>query len=160
LDEPALDRTLPTADFVVLEGSTLDTKRVEACSPKTRLIQQFGRSYRNIDVATAHKLKIPAANLNRLSSQSAADHISALILALARNLLGAHRQVVARRDPTQTPAFISDPPRNKFNWVGQRGFRILAHSTIGFVGLGENSGYVAPVCATWACAFCTSNARD
>src|SRR5262249_45044368 len=113
VDEPALDRTLPTADFVVLDASTLDTKRVEACSPKTRLIQQFARSPRNIDVATAHKLKIPVANLNRLTSQSAADHISALILALARNLLGAHRQVVARRDPTQTPAFLSDPPRNK-----------------------------------------------
>lgn len=143
LDEPTLDRTLPTADFVVLESSTLGTKRIEACSPKTRLIQQFGRGYRNIDVATAYKLNIPVANLTRLSSQSSADHITALILALARNLLAAHRQVIARRDPTQRSAFINDPPRNKFNWVGIRNFRILAHSTIGFIGLGENSGYVA-----------------
>ncbi len=143
LDEPSLDRTLPTADFVVLESSILGTKRVEACSPRTRLIQQFGRGYRNIDVATAHRLKIAVANLNRLSSQSSADHITALILALARDLLAAHRQVIARRDPAQKAEFIADPPRNKFNWVGLRGFRILAQSTIGFIGLGENSGYVA-----------------
>lgn len=143
LDEPTLDRILPTADFVVLESSTLSTQRVEACSPKTRLIQQFGRGYRNIDVATARKLNIPVANLARLSSQSSADHITALILALARNLLTAHRQVLERRDPTQTPVFITDPPRNKFNWTGIRNFRILSHSTIGFIGLGENSGYVA-----------------
>ncbi len=143
LDETALDHALPAADFVVLEASTLDSKRVAACSPKTRLIQQFGRGYRNIDIATARKLKIPVANLNRLSSQSSADHITALILALARNLIGAHRQVIARRDTAQEPAFITDPPRNKFNWVSQRGFRILARSTIGFIGLGENSGYVA-----------------
>jgi glyoxylate reductase len=142
-DEPTLDRTLPTADFVVLEASTLGTKRVESCAPKTRLIQQFGRAYGNIDVATARKLNIPVANLARLSSQSSADHITALILALARNLLAAHRQVVARRDPTQTPSFSKDPPRNKFNWAGIRGFRILSHSTLGLIGLGENSGFVA-----------------
>jgi phosphoglycerate dehydrogenase-like enzyme len=142
-DEPTLDRTLPTADFVVLEASSLDAERVQACAPRTRLIQQFGRAYRNIDVATARRLNIPVANLTRLSSQSSADHITALILALARNLLTAHRQVVGRRDPAQTPAFAKDPPRNKFNWTGIRGFRILARSTIGLIGLGENSGFVA-----------------
>ncbi len=142
-DEPTLDRTLPSADFVVLEASTLGTKRVEACAPRTRLIQQFGRAYKNIDVATARRLNIPVANLTRLSSQSSADHITTLILALARNLLAAHRQVVGRRDPAQAPAFAKEPPRNKFNWAGIRNFRIIAHSTIGFVGLGENSGFVA-----------------
>ena len=142
-DELALERTLPTADFVVLEASTLGPERVESCTPRTRLIQQFGRSYGNIDVATARKLNIPVANLARLSSQSSADHITALILALARNLLAAHRHVVARRDPAQTPTFHKDPPRNKFNWAGIRNFRILAHSTLGLIGLGENSGFVA-----------------
>jgi len=141
--EEMLDRTLPAADFVVVEASTLGPKQVEACSPRTRLIQQFGRSYGNIDVATACKLKVPVANLTRVSSQSSADHITALILALARNLLQAHRAVVSRRDPAQPRAFPTDPPRNKFNWVGIRGFKILSRSTIGFIGLGENSGFVA-----------------
>ena len=142
-NEPKLDHVLPTADFVVVEASTLNTDRVKACAPKTRLIQQFGHAYPNIDVATARALNIPVANLKRLSSQSSADHITALILALARNLLAAHRAVTDCRDSTQSSAFAKDPPRNKFNWAGIRGFRILAHSTIGFVGLGENSGFVA-----------------
>ena len=94
-------------------------------------------------MATARKLNIPVANLARLSSQSSADHITALILALARNLLAAHRAVIDRRDPAQPPAFAKDPPRNKFNWAGIRNFRILTHSTIGLIGLGENSGFVA-----------------
>ena len=98
-----LDRMLPSADFVVVEASTLGKKQVEACGSKTRLIQQFGRSYGNIDVATARKLNIPVANLARLSSQSSADHITALILALARNLMAAHRSVVGRRDPAAAP---------------------------------------------------------
>lgn len=138
-----LDRTLPSADFVVVEASTLGKKQVEACGSKTQLIQQFGRSYANIDVATARKLNIPVANLARLSSQSSADHITALILALARNLMKAHRSVVGRRDPAAPPVFAKDPPRNKFNWAGIRNFKILSHSTIGFIGLGENSGFVA-----------------
>jgi len=138
-----LDQTLPSADFVVVEASTLGKKQIEACAGKAKLIQQFGRSYGNIDVATARKLKIPVANLARLSSQSSADHITALILALARNLFAAHRSVVARRDPAAPPAFATDPPRNKFNWAGIRNFKILSRSTIGFIGLGENSGFVA-----------------
>jgi phosphoglycerate dehydrogenase-like enzyme len=142
-DEAVLDRVLPAADFVVLEASTLNTQRVKACGGKTKLIQQFGRSYSNIDVATAQKLKIPVANLNRVSSQSCTDHITALIFALARNLLHAHRDVVGRRDPAQPLAFAQDPPRNKFNWAGIRGFKILAQSTIGLIGVGENSGFVA-----------------
>lgn len=142
-DEPTLDRTLPTADFVVLEACRLGADRVEACAPRTRLIQQFGRAYKNIDVATARRLNIPVANLTRLSSQSSADHITTLILALARNLLAAHRQVTGRRDPAQAPAFAKEPPRNKFNWAGVRNFCIMAHSTVGFIGLGENSGFVA-----------------
>lgn len=141
--EEILDRTLPSADFVVVEASTLGKKQVEACATKARLIQQFGRSYSNIDVATARKLNIPVANLARLSSQSSADHITALILALARNLFQAHRAVVGCRDPAQPPAFAKDPPRNKFNWAGIRNFKILSRSTIGFIGLGENSGFAA-----------------
>jgi hypothetical protein len=36
---------VPAADFVLVESSTLDTTRVAACSPRTQLIQQFGRGY-------------------------------------------------------------------------------------------------------------------
>src|SRR5262249_61021730 len=66
-DEPKLDHVLPTADFVVVEASTLSTDRVKACAGKTRLIQQFGRAYRNIDVATARALRIPVAKFSAFS---------------------------------------------------------------------------------------------
>ena len=108
-----------------------------------KLIQQFGRAYDNIDVAEARRCGVSVANLVRLSSLSSADHITCLILALARRLLPAHAASRARRNPSSAPAWSDDPPRNKFNWAGVKGFKILAHSTIGFIGLGENSGYVA-----------------
>ena len=142
-DEAMLEQSLPEADFVVLEASTLDAARLNLCSGKARLIQQFGRSYSNIDVAEARRLKIPVANLTRLSSQSCTDHITALILALARTLFQAHRAVLACRDRSKPGVFAHDQPRNKFNWGGIRNFKILPHSTIGLIGLGENSGFVA-----------------
>jgi len=141
--EDELDAALPAADFVVVESSTLDARRVRACGAKTKLIQQFGRSYGNIDTAAARECGVPVANLTRLSSLSCTDHITALILALARNLVPAHAAVVARRDPSKPASFAKDPPRNKFNWAGIRDFRVLPHSTIGLIGLGENSGFVA-----------------
>ena len=142
-NDSELDAALPGADYLVVEASTLDAARVNACAQRTKLIQQFGRSVDNIDLAAARRASVPVANLNRLSSQSSADHITCLVLALARRLIPAHMASLKRRDPALSPAWSDDPPRNKFNWAGVKGFRILAHSTIGFIGLGENSGYVA-----------------
>ena len=141
-DAAALDGALPNADVVVLEAATLDGSRVATCG-KARLIQQFGRLTGNIDLAAAARRDIPVANMTRLSTLSCVDHITALILGLARQLVPAHRSVVARCDPALTPAFAQAPPRNKFNWAGIRGFRILAQSTVGLIGLGEISGLMA-----------------
>lgn len=143
-DAATLDDSLGTADVVLLQTVTLDAARLEACAGRVRLVQQFGRLTGNIDLAAAARLGVPVASLTRLSTLSCADHVTALILAMARQLLPAHRSAVARRDPALTPAFAADPPRNKFNWAGIRGFRVLAQSTVGFIGLGEISGLVAP----------------
>lgn len=142
-DEAALDRNLGTADIIVLQTAMLDAARIQACAGRTRLVQQFGRLTGNIDVKAAMRLGVPVANLTRISTLSCADHITALILAVARQLLPAHRSVMARRDVALRPAFANEPPRNKFNWAGIRDFRILAQSTVGLIGLGEISGLVA-----------------
>ena len=142
-DDAALEGDLRSADVVVLEAATLSAARIEACAGKARLIQQFGRLTGNIDLTAARRLSVPVANMTRLSTLSCVDHITALILALARQLLPAHRSVRTRRDPVPAPAFAQDPPRNKFNWAGIGDFRIVAQSTVGLVGLGEISGLVA-----------------
>jgi phosphoglycerate dehydrogenase-like enzyme len=142
-DEAALDRALPAAEIIVAESRKFDGARLQACASKVRLIQQFGRLYGNIDIAAAQRLGIPVANFERLTTLSCADHVAALILSLARNLPAANRAVQARRNPVLRPAFAIEPPRNKFNWVGLGGFRVLAQSTVGFIGLGEISGLAA-----------------
>jgi phosphoglycerate dehydrogenase-like enzyme len=67
----------------------------------------------------------------------------ALLLALARNLVKAHQSVLAQRDTSLKAEFEKGPPRTKFNWTSIRDIRVLAENTLGFIGLGENSGEVA-----------------
>lgn len=143
VDDAALERALPSADFLITETTTITREHVRACAGRMKLIQKFGRDCRNIDLAAAEALGITVANLVRFSSLSSADHITALLLALARNLLSAHRSVLARRDPGLKPHFEKAPPRNKFNWASIRNIKVLAEHTLGLIGLGENSGEVA-----------------
>jgi phosphoglycerate dehydrogenase-like enzyme len=143
VSDAALDEALGSADVVVAETAAITRARVKACAARARLIQKFGRDPRNIDLAAAAEFGVPVANLLRISSLSVADNVMALLLALARNLLTAHRSVVARLDPSLAPRFPKNPPRNTFNWSSIRGLRVLGESTLGLIGLGENSGDVA-----------------
>ena len=141
--EVEFDAALPDADALVLERTALTPARLAALAPRVKLIQQFGQDVRHIDLASARRHKVTVADLVRFSSLSCADHITALVLALARNLLPAHRRVLAQRDAAKGSAFPTDPPRNKFNWGQVRDIRVLSEHTIGFIGMGENSGLVA-----------------
>lgn len=143
VEEADLGLAMQSADFLVTESTTITREHLRAGASRTKLIQKFGRDCGNIDIAAAHEFGLKVANLVRFSSLSSADHITALLLALARNLLAAHRSVLARRDPGLKPQFEKSPPRNKFNWASIRNIRVLAEHTLGFVGLGENSGEVA-----------------
>lgn len=142
-DEAEVDAALPQADCLVLERTPLPASRIAALAARAKLVQQFGQDTRHIDIAAAQKHGVTVADLVRFSSLSCADHITALVLALARSLLPAHRRVLAQREVSKAGAFPADPPRNKFNWGGIKDIRVLSEHTIGFIGMGENSGIVA-----------------
>jgi lactate dehydrogenase-like 2-hydroxyacid dehydrogenase len=142
-NEHELDAALPAADVVILETTPFTAARLEACAGRVKHIQQFGKISRHIDIATARRLRLSVANLQRISSLSCADNIVALVLALARNLVQAHNHVLAQRDPALPGVFPTDPPRNKFNWGRIRDIRVLAEHTMGFIGMGENAGLAA-----------------
>jgi phosphoglycerate dehydrogenase-like enzyme len=138
----ALERALPAADFLVTERAPVTRRHIES-GRQLKLIQKFGRDCDNIDLAAAREGGVAVASLLRRSSLSAAENVIALLLALARNLVLAHRSVLAVRDPALPPRFASGPPRTKFNWAGVRGIRVLATQSLGLIGLGEISGEIA-----------------
>ena len=142
-NEAEFDAALPHSDVIILETTPMPAARLEACAERAKHIQQFGTVARHIDLAAARRLGLSVANLQRFSSLSSADNIVALVMALARNLITAHNQVLARRDPALPATFATDPPRNKFNWAGIRDIRVIAEHAIGFIGMGENAGLAA-----------------
>lgn len=142
-NKDSLDEAISSADFLVVEREPIRRTLIQAGARRIQLIQKFGRDYRNIDVAAARECGIKVANVVRYSSLSSADNIMALLLALARNLVKAHRSVLAQRDTSLKGEFEKSPPRTKFNWTSIRDIRVLAENTLGFIGLGENSGEVA-----------------
>lgn len=138
-----LDDAAAAANFLVAEGEPIGRSHIQAGVPDLRLIQKFGMDCSSIDVAAASDLGVKVANLSRLSTRSAADNVMALLLALARNLVNAHRSVLERRDPTRKAQFEQGPPKNSFNWTSVRGIRVLASQTLGLIGLGEIATEVA-----------------
>jgi phosphoglycerate dehydrogenase-like enzyme len=142
-DESALEKAVAAADFLITEREPISRKHIEVASKRLRLIQKFGRDCENIDVCAAQELGIPVANLIRRSSLSSAENVMALMLALARNLIVAHNSVRAVREKNLAARFETGPPRTRFNWASVKGIRILAHQTLGLIGLGEISGEIA-----------------
>jgi phosphoglycerate dehydrogenase-like enzyme len=142
-DDAELDSVLEAADAIVLERTPLTASRLLASAPRLKLVQQFGQDTRHIDLEAARRHRIPVATLLRLSTLSCADHIVALVLMLARDLVRAHGTVMARRNPALPPSFPAGPPRNTFNWGRISTIRVLAEHTVGFLGMGEIAGIVA-----------------
>jgi len=142
-DETALEKAIPTADFLVTEREPLLRKHIALGARNLRLIQKFGRDCDNIDLQAAQELGVTVANLIRYSSLSSAENVIALLLGLARNLIYAHNSVLAVRQKQLPPHFETGPARTKFNWTSVRGIRVLATQSLGLIGLGENSGEIA-----------------
>ena len=138
----ALRRALPSAEVLVTEREPIGREELRA-APRLRLLQKFGRDLDNIDLSAAAEMGVPVASFLRFSTLSCCDHIMALLLALARNLVPAHAAVMAQRTPDAAPRFDESPARTKFNWASIGGFRVLCTQTLGLIGLGENSGEVA-----------------
>lgn len=153
-DEAALEKALPTADFLVTEREPITRKHIALGAKRLKLIQKFGRDTDNIDLQAARELGVPVANLLRYSSLSSAENVMALLLGLARNLIHAHNSVLAVRKKELPAKFETGPPRTKFNWTSVRGIRVLATQTLGLVGLGENSGEIAKRAAALGMKIC------
>lgn len=145
VDEPRnLASALPVASVLVTENEPVTDDILRQLAGHCRLVQKFGRDVRNIDLASASRHGVPVANLNRVSSQSAADHAMCLILALSRRLLFADGQVRRQKDAADlAPDGEQGKARTAFNWANIDNIRNLNELTIGFLGFGENSGAVA-----------------
>ena len=136
--EDELERLISDADYLVCERGRVDRQLMSKGAGKLKMIQKFGRDYRDIDLAAAKDLGISVSYMPRVSTRSVAEHAVALILSLSRNLIFAHGAAKNRKNATDGLK-SEGPPRTKFNWGNVSNIRLVRGKKLGLVGFGENA---------------------
>ena len=137
-EDDALEGLLSDADYLVCERARLDRRLMSKGAGKLKMIQKFGRDYREIDLVAAKDLGISVAYMPRVSTRSVAEHVTALLLSLSRNLIFAHQAAKNRRNAADGLK-SEGPARTKFNWGNIPNIRLLHGKKLGLVGFGENA---------------------
>lgn len=138
-----LERYLHDADVLVVEAEPIGAGTLEQAGERLKLILKFGRILENIDTACAAERGIDVATHARKTTISCAEHAIALMLALHRQLIGAHAAVVNPSDDPLRPRTSSGTVSTRFNWAGVSGVRLLHGQTLGLIGFGEIAREVA-----------------
>lgn len=129
--ESALRRLLETAEGLIVRSDvTVDDELLEH-APRLRVIGLAGTGVANIDVDSATRRGIIVTSTPGTSAIAAGEHTLALMLALGRNLVGAHNSLQAGYWPLER--------------ARQAGVQ-LAGKTIGIVGYGRVGRVVAERC--------------
>lgn len=135
---------LPQATVAIVEGFAIGAAQL-ATAPHLRAVQKYGSLARGIDVEACSARGVEVLTIRRRANIQCAEHIFALMLALARKIhLYANRltpEQLAERGHQLRPFDRRFTPNG--NWARVPGLRALNGSTIGIIGLGEIGREVA-----------------
>jgi glyoxylate reductase/D-3-phosphoglycerate dehydrogenase len=117
---PEYQAALAEADYLVGFVDMLVKDALYRAAPKLKLIQLLSAGYDRADIAAARRAKVPVANNGGANAVAVSEHALMLMLAVSRQLIRLHANVVAGR------------------WRGNATPRIheLRDRTLGIVGLG------------------------
>lgn len=129
---------LVDADAVVVEALQVGTAEL-ASAARLRLVQKYGVVTRNIDLAACNTRRVGVLTLRRRANIACAEHIFALMLALARKLPSVGGRI-SLKDLTAAgyaPRLFDTRHTPGSNWARVASMRVLFGSTLGIIGLGE-----------------------
>jgi len=138
-DDAALPAALSGALAAVVESLRVGEREIAAAGGSLRAVQKYGTVLTNIDAGACARAGIPLLTLRRRANISCAEHVLALMLALARKIhesaglvstdqLQAAGYSPTRYDRAHTP---------NANWARVTGARNLYGAQLGIFGLGE-----------------------
>jgi phosphoglycerate dehydrogenase-like enzyme len=128
---------LAGANAIVVQQEPLGRDLI-AEARELQLLMKMGRMYENIEVEAARERDIPLAFVPRKGPNSVAELAVSLILALSKNLIQAHRNVVegAYRRRGLVPSLTTQQSYS-FQWMKMARVHEIRGKTLGVVGLGE-----------------------
>ena len=129
---------LPQVRVLLINGETSLSDAAMACFPNLQLIAVFGVGYERVDAHAAHKRNIQISNTPGVLTDDVADLAFGLILACARQIVGAQR-------------FIE-----RGDWVDQsfRWTRKVSGSRLGILGLGRIGRAIARRASAFNMSVC------
>src|SRR3984885_9491955 len=126
LSPEALNQTLPGAHALIVRSATQVTAEALEAGTDLAVVGRAGIGLDNVDVEAATRRGVMVVNAPQSNVLSAAEHTIALLLAQARNIPQAHRD-------------LKDHQWNRSRWEGVE----LHNKTLGIVGLGRVGVLVA-----------------
>ena len=115
--EDELVAVAPAYDAIISGTERLSARVLDAC-PRLKVISKHGVGTENIDLVHAKKRGIPVAIAAGAINDSVADHTWALLLALARQVVASHNDILAG------------------GWKRFVGLELSGH-TLGIIGFGQ-----------------------
>lgn len=129
-------QNLAGKQFLITERSEVLDAGIIAAGKDLRLIQRLGSQVYDIDLAAAQKANIAVCYAPIEMTVSVAEHLMTQLLALARNLRESMYVIGLNKD-WGLPPKKCDEDQFVVNFTGRKQLRMLYHSTVGIVGLGE-----------------------
>ena len=121
--EVLLERVRGIDGLYCLLTEKVDAELLDAAGPQLKVVSQMAVGYDNIDVAACTERGIPVGNTPGVLTEATADLTLALLLATARQVVGAAEAVKAGRWQTWEPMGFMGPD--------------VYGSTVGIIGLGK-----------------------
>ena len=143
-DEFELKHLLVDADAVVVQRLPFSKALMDA-APGLKLIQKMGGRRDGIDLISAKDKKIAVALLSLPGAVAVAEHVFALILALAKQIVPAHRMTVegAYRTLGIEPKITTERSHG-FQWMKMNDLMVeLKGLILGIIGFGDIGNEVA-----------------
>jgi len=95
--EPGWQEAMAGADYLVGFADMLVKDELFAMAPKLRLVQVLSAGYDRADLGAARRAGVPLCNNGGANSVAVAEHALLLMLAVSRQLIQQHANVVAGR---------------------------------------------------------------
>jgi phosphoglycerate dehydrogenase-like enzyme len=137
-DEADLVAKIGEADALIVEGFAVGEAEL-AGAKRLKIVQKFGGLAGNIDVAACLKRGVAVEVQRRRVNVAVAEQAMALMLALAKRVCTLNGVVTeaALREAGFDPTPFDRRYTGNSNFARIRGFKTLASSVLGIVGMGE-----------------------
>lgn len=136
--EDELKALLTQAEAVVVQHKPFNAPLIDA-APRLKMIQKMGSRPDGIDVAAAKQKNIAVALMSLPGAVAVAEHVIALILALAKQIIPGHAWTVAGayRKLGIEPKITTERSHG-FQWMKMNEMMVeLRGLTLGIIGFGE-----------------------